>query len=92
MKNHSEMAGNAQRAAPCDGQPKPSHHVSQEDVALRWNISPRTLERWRRESRGPAYLKMGGRVVYRMADIEAFEAERRRNPAAAPSNSDGGAR
>jgi hypothetical protein len=35
----------------------------------------RTLERWRWAGEGPAYMKIGGRVVYRIADIEAFERE-----------------
>jgi hypothetical protein len=78
MKNDSEMAGNPNRAAPCGGQRTAVHHITQEDVALRWNISSRTLERWRHECRGPAYLKMGGRVVYRLCDIEAYEAKQLR--------------
>ena len=53
-------------------------HLRQGELALRWNISPRTLERWRWLSRGPHYLKIGGRVVYRLEDVEAFEVEQRR--------------
>jgi len=49
-------------------------HLHQSGLARRWCISPRTLERWRVEGRGPAYLKIGGRVVYRLEDIEAYEA------------------
>lgn len=52
-------------------------HLKQRDLANRWNISPRTLERWRWTGEGPAYVKIGGRVVYRLEDIEAFEASRR---------------
>ncbi len=48
----------------------------QEDLAKRWGVSPRTLEQWRWRGIGPRYLKLGGRVIYRLADIEAFEAER----------------
>jgi hypothetical protein len=48
-------------------------HFSQAELALRWRISPRTLERWRWSKTGPVYLKIGGRVVYRLEDIEAFE-------------------
>lgn len=48
-------------------------HLTQLDVARRWRISPRTLERWRWIGGGPQYLRVGGRVVYRLADIEAFE-------------------
>jgi hypothetical protein len=49
-------------------------HFNQVDLSRRWNISPRTLERWRWLKQGPGYLKIGGRVVYRLEDIEAFEA------------------
>jgi predicted site-specific integrase-resolvase len=48
-------------------------HLNQHDLAKRWSISYRTLERWRWEGIGPAYLKIGGRVVYRLEDIEEFE-------------------
>lgn len=47
--------------------------LNQKELAKRWTISHRTLERWRWAGEGPAYMKIGGRVVYRMADIEAFE-------------------
>ena len=53
-------------------------HLNQAQLAARWNISPRTLERWRWVGEGPRYLKIGGRVVYRLADIEAYEAEQLR--------------
>ena len=49
-------------------------HFNQKDLAERWHISPRTLEQWRWQGQGPRYLKIGGRVVYRLSDIEAFEA------------------
>jgi hypothetical protein len=49
-------------------------HFNQVDLARRWNVSPRTLERWRWLRQGPQYLKIGGRVVYRLDDIEAYEA------------------
>lgn len=37
------------------------------------NISPRTLEQWRWERRGPSYSKYGRRVLYRMADLLEFQ-------------------
>ncbi len=49
-------------------------HLDQNGLAERWLISPRTLEQWRWQGRGPQFLKIGGRVVYRLSDIEAFEA------------------
>ena len=35
-------------------------------------IHPRTLNNWRSQKRGPTYAKMGGRVVYRIEDLEAY--------------------
>jgi hypothetical protein len=58
-------------------------HLHQAELARRWCISGRTLERWRWLGQGPRYLKLGGRVVYRLADIEAYEAERTRESTAA---------
>jgi hypothetical protein len=49
-------------------------HLNQVQLARRWSISPRTLERWRWLGQGPQYLKIGGRVVYRLDDVEAYEA------------------
>ena len=49
------------------------HCLNQKELARRWGISHRTLERWRYTGLGPAFLKLGGRVLYRLPDIEAFE-------------------
>lgn len=54
-------------------------HLHQIDLARRWHLSPRTLERWRSQGQGPRYLKIGGRVLYRLEDIEAFEADGLKN-------------
>jgi hypothetical protein len=51
-------------------------HLNQKELARRWRISPRTLERWRWLREGPSYLKIGGKVIYRLTEIEAFEAAR----------------
>ncbi len=53
--------------------------LPQHELAKRWSLSPRTLERWRWARRGPAFIKLGGRVLYRMEDIEAFEAAQARH-------------
>jgi len=58
-------------------------HLGQEQLAERWGVSTYTLERWRWSGEGPRFLKLGGRVVYRLEDIEAFEAERLRNSTSA---------
>lgn len=47
--------------------------MTQSQLGERWHLSPRTLERWRWEGIGPVHLKIGGRVLYRLEDIEAYE-------------------
>ncbi|MEN9714639.1 MAG: hypothetical protein RJA35_106 [Actinomycetota bacterium] len=47
--------------------------MTQAELAERWRISEATLERWRTESNGPVFLKLGNQVRYRVQDVEAFE-------------------
>ena len=54
-----------------------TRHLTQLDLARRWRMSPRTLERWRWLHTGPAYLKLGSVIAYRLVDVEAFEAAQR---------------
>ena len=46
---------------------------SQTQLAEHWQVSESTLERWRSVGIGPIYLKIMGRVRYRLSDISAFE-------------------
>jgi hypothetical protein len=48
-------------------------HFRQRDLARRLGLSPRTLEGWRWRGTGPRFVKAGGRVLYRLEDVEAFE-------------------
>ena len=48
-------------------------HLSQKELAERWRMSEATLERWRSDRIGPVFLKILGRVLYRLSDIEEFE-------------------
>lgn len=48
-------------------------HLLEGEVAERWRVSPRTLQSWRWKGRGPAYLRVCGRVLYRIEDIVEFE-------------------
>jgi predicted site-specific integrase-resolvase len=56
-----------------------TRHLNQKQLAERWGISPKTLERWRWLGQGPKFLKLGGRIVYRLEDIEALEQEQLRS-------------
>ena len=48
-------------------------HLNQRQLADRWDVSEASLERWRSDGIGPIFLKLQGRVLYRLEDIEAFE-------------------
>ncbi len=56
--------------------------LNQTELAARWTISARTLERWRWTGEGPAFLKIGGRVVYRIEDVQAYEQSQQRRSTA----------
>ena len=44
------------------------------------NISPRTLEKWRVQGKGPTFSKFGSRVVYSERDLQAWaDAQRRQS-------------
>ena len=61
-------------------------HLNQIELAARLNISPRTLERWRWTGEGPRFMKVGGRVIYRLEDVEGYEDSQLRNSTAAISS------
>jgi hypothetical protein len=42
------------------------------EAARHLSLSPRTLEKHRTYGTGPAYRKIGGRVVYAIADLNAW--------------------
>lgn len=58
--------------------------LGQKELARRWGLSTRTLERWRMQGRGPAFMKLGGRVVYRAEDVESYETGNLHRSTAAP--------
>jgi hypothetical protein len=46
----------------------------------RWEgqVTKATLATWRSRNTGPAFVKIGGRVLYRREDIESYEAKNTR--------------
>jgi predicted site-specific integrase-resolvase len=52
-----------------------SNYLTQTQLAERWQVAESTLERWRSEGVGPIYMKILGRVRYRLSDIKDFEDE-----------------
>lgn len=64
---------------------EPADHLTPVEVVTRWKhtVTMATLANWRSNGSGPKYLKIGGRVLYRRADIEAWESQNHREPKAA---------
>ena len=47
--------------------------LNENELAQRWGVSPKTLQRWRSEGRGPRYLKLSKRVSYPLEAVIDFE-------------------
>ena len=57
-----------------------TQYLSPKYLARRWDISYRTLQRWRDNSKGLPYIKIGRQVVrYSIEDIKAYEADKNFN-------------
>lgn len=67
-------------AAPRDVQ---CRHLTQSELAARWQVSERTIGRWRRLGIAPPALKLHGAVRFRWPDVIDFELSqlRRGSPA-----------
>ena len=55
-------------------------HLTEQELSHRWLIPPETLRTWRARKQGPPYLKLEGKVRYRMADVEEYERSKLRKP------------
>lgn len=60
-------------------------YLTPEELAERWEhrITVGTLANWRAKKRnqGPSFTKLGGRVVYPIEGVEAYEAAKTTTPA-----------
>ncbi|QFR34641.1 AlpA family transcriptional regulator [Ancylobacter sp. TS-1] len=50
----------------------PPRYLRTKEAAAFLSLSPRTLEKHRTYGTGPAYRKLGGRVVYSIDDLQAW--------------------
>lgn len=48
--------------------------LKSKDLAARWGVKESTLSQWRWFGKGPPYFNAGTLVLYRLEDIEQFEA------------------
>jgi len=72
--NRASAARGASVVSRNDASPEAVHDLlTDAQLAVRWQLSRGTLANQRSQGRGPAYLKLAGRVRYRLSDIEAYE-------------------
>jgi len=57
--------------------------LTESELARRWRISARSLQRWRATARGPGFLRIGRRILYEPDAVARFEAAARRGGEAA---------
>ena len=50
--------------------------ITARDAAAHLNVAEKTLANWRTQGHGPGFVKVGGRVVYRVSDVDAWLAQR----------------
>lgn len=51
-----------------------------DDLAVRWHTTPHAVRNMRSKGQLPAATRIGRRLLWDAADVEAFEAERREQP------------
>jgi len=56
------------------------NYLTPNELADRWRTSAQALSLLRCKSRGPAYQKLGKRVLYRLDDVVQFERDGHRVP------------
>jgi predicted DNA-binding transcriptional regulator AlpA len=73
-RNRASAAGGDSVVSGDDASPDAVNDLlTNAQLAARWQLSRGTLANQRSQGRGPAYLKLAGRVRYRRSDIEAYE-------------------
>ena len=62
-------------------QPQPQIYMTPNELAARWRVSVRSLERWRMADRGPAWISIGGGIRYPVDAVIDHEEQHRLVPA-----------
>lgn len=55
-------------------------HDTKNDVAVLLGVSPRTLDRWWNERRGPPRIKLGHKVLYHRPSVLAWVKSQEQSP------------
>jgi excisionase family DNA binding protein len=67
--------------------PLPPRYLTASEAARYLGISTSTLQKHRQHGTGPAYFKLGGRVLYRIADLDTWAARGLRRATVQPGAS-----
>jgi hypothetical protein len=59
--------------------PQPTF-LTVEELAERWRVSTRTLERWRAAGEGPPWVRLKGKVIHPASGVCAYERARLTDP------------
>jgi hypothetical protein len=54
------------------------HYMTTAELAARWQMNVVTLANWRVQGKGPMFIKLGRKVLYPMAEVDAWEAKQLR--------------
>ncbi len=59
--------------------PEQPIYLTTAELVERWRgqISASTLANWRAEGKGPCFVKVGGRILYPLDDVLAYERSRK---------------
>lgn len=54
---------------------KPKNYLTPQELSEYWDgrIKVRTLNNWRQTGSGPPFKKIGGAILYKLADVEEWE-------------------
>lgn len=66
---------------------KEQERMTQEEVAEYFGVTVRTVQRWRADGVGPAYLQYPGRVMYLPEDLQEYNKLVRISPEEIPPES-----
>lgn len=48
-------------------------YLTSKELADRWRLADQTLANWRHAGKGPPFIRVGGRVLYPIEGIHAYE-------------------
>ena len=81
--NREGMPGSHDRQGDGDKRTGVANFLTEQQLAERWGIRPKTLQKFRYTGEGPAFHKIGASIRYALDDILSFEQASRIAPPAA---------